>query len=40
MSEETQIGRALLVRYEGHNLWHERLPLARVNRDSFVILTP
>ena len=34
------IGQALLVRYQGYDLWHERVPLARVNRYSSVVVTP
>ena len=34
------IGQALLVRYQGYDLWHERVPLARVNRHSYVVVTP
>ena len=37
---EIRIGQALLVRYLGGTLWHERVPLARVNRSCFVVVTP
>lgn len=34
------LGSAVLVRYAGFSLWHERVPLARVSADAYVIITP